>query len=261
MKPLDHSKSSKNALSCSDCTRTKSNGRTRSVVCSNSSQCVKTVRPFATFSDLLRAGFVRRACPRNVAHCGRAGMQTDEKPWLRSGDAPFHNYFLERIWKGSSCHRGPGKKFDGDCRTSPDPTGVARGDLRAMYDHCRGEQSKNSPIEVALAMLRNDDQRGAKFGTDANGASVFNVWVHHREYQPVVGLHAASVLKAQRRQPITDKMREDAWHYWHAIVIFPPSLGIPAVVRQTIFTHPNRCVSVWLNVCVVCSFVLLFNPN
>jgi len=43
-------------------------------------------------------------------------MQTDEKPWLRSGDAPFHNYFLERIWKRSSCHRGPGKKFDGDCR-------------------------------------------------------------------------------------------------------------------------------------------------
>jgi len=69
-------------------------GRTRSVVCSNSSQCVKTDRPVATFADLLRAGFVRRACPRSVAHCGRAGMETDEKTWLRSGDAPFHNYFL-----------------------------------------------------------------------------------------------------------------------------------------------------------------------
>ena len=164
----------------------------------------------------------------------------------------------DRVWKGSNC---PGTKFDGDCRTSPDPTGVAHGDLRAMYDHCRAENSTKSPMEVALAVLRIDDQCGAKFGTDANGASVFNVWVHHREYQPVVGLHAVPVLRGQRRQPITDKRREDAWHYWHAIVIFPPSLGIPAVVRQTIFTHPNKCVSVCVNVCVVCSFVFLFNPN
>ena len=57
---------------------------------SNSSQCVKTDQTFATFSDLLRAGFLPRACHRSVTHYSRAGMQTDEKPWLRSGDAPFH---------------------------------------------------------------------------------------------------------------------------------------------------------------------------
>jgi len=187
-------------------------------------------------------------------------MQTDEKPWLRSGDAPFHDYFLKRIWKRSNCPRRPGTKFDGDCRTSTDPTGVARGDLRAMYDHCRAEHSKNSPMEIARSVLDSDDQCGAKFGTDANGARTFNLWVRHNEYQPVAGLHAAAVLRAQRRHPITDKRREDAWHYWHEIVPFPPSLSIPAGVLQAIFAHPHRYVFVCMRVCVyvcVCVYVTI----
>jgi len=51
-----------------------------------------------------------------------------------------------------------------------------------MYDNCKPENSKKSPMEVALAVLRKDDQCSAKFCTDANGARAFYVWVHHREY-------------------------------------------------------------------------------
>ena len=96
-----------------------------------------------------------------------------------------------------------------------------RGDLRTTYNECKSENPGQGPIVIALAVLRKDDQCGAKFGTDANGARAFNVWVQHNPQKPVVGPCVAEVLKAQRRKPISDKRREDAWHYWHEIVEFP----------------------------------------
>jgi len=185
-------------------------------------------------------------CSRSVAHHRSAGMLADQKPWMQHGDPPYDKCFGDRIWKASSGHRGSGMKFDGDCRACSDQAGVLRGDLRAMYQECARGNPDQGPPAIALAVLQRDVQCGAMFGTDEKGARAFNVWVSSNRHQPVVGKHAIKKLQAQLRKPISETRREDAWHYWHEIVLFPSALGIPASVRQAIFTHPHRSFfSVW----------------
>jgi len=170
-------------------------------------------------------------------------MQAEEKPWLQHGNAPHHEYFVDRIRKASTGPVCPGMKFDGDCRVRSDSSGVVRSDLRAMYEECARECARSNPKPgvrtVALAVLQSDDHCSVIFGTDAQGTDAFNVWVQRRKYHSVVGQFAAAKLKLQTREPITEKRREEAWHYSHEIVLFPPSLIIPAGVWQSIFTHPH----------------------
>jgi len=76
-------------------------------------------------------------------------------------------------------------KFDGDCRVHSDPSGVLRGDLRAMYEERARECARSNPnpgvLSVALAVLQSDDHCGAIFGTDAKGTRAFHVWVQLRK--------------------------------------------------------------------------------
>jgi len=105
-------------------------------------------------------------------------MQADDKPWLQHGNPPYGKYFAARIRKECTSSAGPGMKYDGDCRASPDPAGVVRGDLHAMYTECELENPFQGVIANSLAVLQKDVQCGALFGIDANGARLFNMWVH-----------------------------------------------------------------------------------
>jgi len=169
-------------------------------------------------------------------------MQADDKPWLQHGNPPYGKYFAARIRKECSSSAGPGMKYDGDCRASPDPVGVVRGDLHAMYTECELENPFQGVIANSLAVLQKDVQCGALFGIDANGARLFNMWMQHRPFQLVVGQLAKKKVRNQMKLPITEHKQEDAWHFWHSTVPFPLGIALPEVVEQTFFTHPHSQV-------------------